>query len=72
MSYCIGVNRTGKDGDGYAYNGHTAAYDALGQNITELNLEKPFVKQITLDKGHIDETRGKFKFLQDRDDFILK
>lgn len=72
LSYCIGVNRTGKDGDGYEYNGHTAAYDALGQNITELNLEKPFVKEITLDKGHISETRGKFKFLQDRDDFILK
>jgi len=72
MSYCIGVNRTGKDGDGYEYNGHTAAYDALGKNITELNREKPFVTEVSLEKEHLAETRNKLKFLQDRDEFTLK
>jgi predicted amidohydrolase len=72
MSYCIGVNRTGNDGDGYEYNGHTAAYDCLGKNLTELYREEPFVKEITLDKKHLEETRGQLKFLQDRDEFTLK
>jgi omega-amidase len=27
MSWCIGVNRTGNDGNDYRYNGHTAVYD---------------------------------------------
>lgn len=72
MSYCIGVNRTGKDGDGYEYNGHTAAYDCLGENLTELDREEPFVQEIALNKKHLEETRNHLKFLQDRDEFILK
>jgi predicted amidohydrolase len=72
MCYCIGVNRTGNDGDGYEYNGHTAAYDCLGENITELNREEPFLKEISLDKNHLEETRSHLKFLQDRDEFSLK
>ncbi|TDN95499.1 putative amidohydrolase [Salegentibacter sp. 24] len=72
MSYCIGVNRTGNDGDGYQYNGHTAAYDCLGQNISDLDIEEPFVKEVKLDKTHLEETRSHLKFLQDRDEFILK
>lgn len=71
MSYCIGLNRTGKDGDGYIYNGHSAAYDCLGANLTELDREEPFVKEITLDKKHLEETRSHLKFLQDRDEFTL-
>ncbi len=71
MSYCIGINRTGKDGDGYEYVGHSAAYDVLGENLTGENREAPFVTEITLDKSHIEETRGKLKFLQDRDKFNL-
>jgi predicted amidohydrolase len=72
MCYCIGVNRTGNDGDGYEYNGHTAAYDCLGENITELNREEPFLKEISLDKNHLEETRSHLKFLLDRDEFSLK
>lgn len=72
MSYCIGVNRTGNDGDGYEYNGHTAAYDCLGKNLTELDREEPFVEEITLEKKHLEETREQLKFLQDRDKFTLK
>ena len=72
MSYCIGVNRTGKDGNKAEYNGHTAVYDGLGQNITELDREEPFVQEIALDKKQLEETRSHFKFLQDRDEFSLK
>ncbi len=69
MTFCIGVNRTGKDGGGFDYNGHTCVYDALGENMSVLNVEKPFAREITLNKIHLEETRDKFKFLLDRDDF---
>lgn len=71
MSYCIGVNRTGEDGDGYIYNGHSAAYDCLGNELTELNLEKEFTKELSLEKESLYDTRSKLKFLQDRDRFNL-
>lgn len=72
MCYCIGVNRTGIDGGGYNYNGHSAIYDCLGKNLTGENRELPFVVQVNLDKQYLEQTREQLKFLQDRDDFILK
>ncbi len=72
MSYCVGVNRTGEDGDGYVYNGHSAAYDPLGKELTPLNREEPFIAEITLDKSNLNDIRKKFKFLQDRDAFSLQ
>ena len=71
MAYCIGVNRTGEDGDGYIYNGHSTAYDPLGKALTELNREDVFTSEISLDKASLTEVRAKLKFLQDRDKFSL-
>ncbi len=72
MSFCIGVNRTGTDGDGYVYNGHSAAYDCLGKLLTHADVEESFAKEIVLDYNHLQETRDQLKFLLDRDEFILK
>ena len=72
MCYCVGLNRTGKDGDGYVYNGHSAAYDVLGNELTELNREDEFTAEISLDKKDLYETRKNLKFLQDRDKFNLE
>ena len=71
MSYCVGVNRTGEDGDGYVYNGHSAVYDCLGNAMTALDREVIFVEELELKRSHIREMRGKLKFLEDRDDFSL-
>lgn len=71
MSYCVGVNRTGEDGDGYIYNGHSIAYDPLGEEITELNREDEFIAEFSIEKSRLKETRDKLKFLQDRDKFSL-
>ena len=71
MSYCVGVNRTGEDGDGYVYNGHSAVYDCLGNAMTTLDREAIFVEELELKRSHIREMRGKLKFLEDRDDFSL-
>jgi len=71
MSYCVGLNRTGEDGDGYVYNGHSAAYDPLGNEITELNRSDVFIAEFSIEKESLTEVRTKLKFLQDRDKFTL-
>lgn len=71
MSYCIGVNRTGKDGNDYQYNGHSCAYDYLGKNLFTPSREQVFSEVFCLDKSKLTETRNKLKFLQDRDSFNL-
>lgn len=71
MSYCIGVNRTGSDGNKYRYNGHSAIYDCLGKPLFINNREAEFTQVLSLEKSHVSETREKLKFLQDRDSFSL-
>ncbi|AWX44248.1 Hydrolase YafV [Flagellimonas maritima] len=69
MSYCIGVNRIGLDNLGHEYSGHSAVYDTLGNQISYSEDEE--ILYATLVKQHIDSTRNKLKFLEDRDDFNL-
>jgi len=71
MSYCIGVNRTGIDGNGHPYNGHSAAYDVLGEQISDANNEIEFTQTITLQRAHIEKNRKHLQFLNDRDFFDL-
>ncbi|MEB8328476.1 nitrilase family protein [Flavobacteriaceae bacterium KMM 6897] len=70
MAYCIGVNRIGNDDGGYEYTGHSAVYDSLGKTL--VFSEGETILYATLSKEHLDETRGKLKFLQDRDRFSLE
>lgn len=70
MAYCIGVNRIGEDDGGYQYTGHSAVYDSLGKRLTFS--EADTILYATLHKDHLEETRSKLKFLQDRDRFSLK
>lgn len=71
MSYCVGVNRIGLDGNGHNYSGHSAAYDVLGKQISTLDFETEFVETITLTKEHIESNRKHLQFLNDRDTFTL-
>lgn len=71
MSYCIGVNRIGLDGNNHKYVGHSAVYDALGIQISTTNNEKDFIETVRLEKKHIDVTRAQLQFLNDADDFTL-
>jgi len=72
MSYCIGVNRTGNDGNEYKYNGHTAIYDCLGKGLFKNDRAQEFSEIVALEKSYLEETRDKLKFLQDRDSFSLE
>lgn len=71
MSWCIGVNRTGVDGNEYRYNGHTAVYDCLGKSLFNTDREIEFTEVVSIDKASLEETRDKLKFLQDRDSFSI-
>lgn len=64
QSYTIGVNRIGTDGNNIKYNGKSAVYDSFGKKIDKNNTA-------FLYKQHLIETRNKFPFLQDRDDFLI-
>ena len=72
MSYCIGVNRIGQDGNGHMYSGHSAVYDCLGKQLSTQEYETAFIQTITLDKQHIQSTRDALEFLKDADDFTLR
>ena len=72
MSYCLGVNRVGLDGNNHQYIGHSAGYDVLGEQISTTNFEKEFVETICLEKDHIKQHRDHLQFLNDRDQFSLE
>ncbi len=71
MSYCIGVNRVGLDGNNHEYSGHSAAYDVLGQRMDFIPENKEVIEIISLSKNELEMHRSKLNFLRDRDDFNL-
>ncbi len=72
MSYCIGVNRVGLDGNNYEYTGHSGAYDVLGNRLDTIAESTEAVEIVTLNKAHISKYREKLGFLKDRDHFNLE
>ena len=68
MSYVIGVNRSGKDENGYIYNGKTSCYDALGSELATLPEAEDAV-EVILSKSSLEEKRNRLGFLKDQDDF---
>lgn len=70
LSYAIGVNRVGKDGVGKNYNGHSAAYHALGSQLvfSENNVE---VLSCVLSAAELEGYRRDFPFQQDADSFQI-
>lgn len=71
MSYVVGVNRVGTDGNNYEYLGHSQVIDFLGNYIQE-PLETEYLFLVELDKEKMLETRQKLGFLNDRDSFEIK
>ena len=70
MVYTVGVNRIGTDRNGLSYPGHTAVYDCLGGTVAIS--EEEGILYAELHRDHLEETRNKLKFLQDRDHFNLQ
>lgn len=72
MSYCVGVNRVGFDGNDHLYTGHSAVYDVLGEQISNEDFENESIETLTLSKTHILKNREHLQFLRDRDSFSLE
>jgi len=71
MSYCIGVNRVGKDATGHEYPGHSACYGVLGEKRSNIQPNHEATEIVTLEKSNIEKYRTKLNFLNDRDHFTL-
>ncbi len=71
LAYSIGVNRIGEDGNGIAYNGHSAVYDYKGTQLQHLS-ESEQISLVTLDAKSLDSYREKFPAWLDADDFMIR
>ncbi|MCR9287672.1 MAG: amidohydrolase [Bacteroidetes bacterium] len=70
QSYCVGVNRVGKDKMDLYYSGDTTVIDFTGNLIYQVaNTEDIFTT--TLSKEKMDAFRSKLNFLPDRDTFEI-
>ncbi|WP_299106320.1 amidohydrolase [uncultured Tenacibaculum sp.] len=72
MSFTIGVNRVGVDANDYEYIGNTVCYDTLGNCLAKNNDGEETVLVVTLDKEKQIETRARFQFLEDKDQFTIQ
>lgn len=67
MCYTIGVNRIGEDTNGHIYSGHTGLYDPLGYKVAYSEEKEIIITSINLE--YLQDTRNRFRFLEDRDGF---
>jgi predicted amidohydrolase len=71
LSYCLGDNRVGIDGNQLPYSGDSAVLDYLGQTMADLGAQEQTVT-VTLDPAALAAFREKFPAWMDADAFELK
>jgi len=71
MMYTIGVNRIGKDANGFDYSGNSLILDYLGNEISNLPANKVGIVHTTLLKPEQNKARKKYGFLNDMDSFVV-
>jgi omega-amidase len=71
LSYVVGVNRIGKDGNGATYAGESAAIDFLG-NVMAGDRGGEFVETVVLDRESLSGFRNDFPAHLDADDFVIR
>ncbi len=69
--YVIAVNRVGNDGHNIEHSGDSMVINPLGEILYQKQDDED-IFTITLDKKTLEETRSKFPFWKDADDFMLK
>jgi predicted amidohydrolase len=72
MACVCGVNRTGTDGQGLVYSGHSAVYSPKGEKLADAGTETEAVCSCTLLKDDLERLRTKFPAWKDADTFILQ
>ncbi|MBM3169351.1 MAG: amidohydrolase [Bacteroidetes bacterium] len=71
LSYVLGVNRLGTDGNQISYNGHSAAIDFRGNELLYLQ-ERETIEIITLSWSPLEEFREAFPAWKDADHFRIQ
>lgn len=68
LSYCVGVNRVGSDGNQLPYSGDSAVLDFLGQGMADLGAQEQVVT-VALDPATLAAFRERFPAWMDADSF---
>ncbi len=69
LSYCLGTNRIGEDGNGVPYNGHSGVYGPKGETLAYSENEE--ILMVELIKDELFRYREKFPAHLDADEFSL-
>ncbi|WP_372748691.1 amidohydrolase [Litorivivens sp.] len=72
LSFAIGVNRVGEDGNDIAYSGDSAIIDFKGQPLAQAREHHPEIIFATLEKSELEAFREKFPAMLDADEFDLQ
>ncbi|MCF8374697.1 MAG: amidohydrolase [Bacteroidales bacterium] len=72
ISFVIGVNRIGKDENGYEYSGNSMVIDPKGEIISEIPEGEERVEIVKLSYNELQQFREKFPAWLDADDFEVK
>lgn len=71
LSYVVGVNRVGRDGNGLNYAGDTLMVDFKGEAVVDHERDREFIETTTLSQESLTRFRDKFPAWQDADRFQL-
>jgi omega-amidase len=71
LSYTVGVNRVGLDGNGIEYNGHSVFIGPKGDSFFSVEGVEA-IKTLTLNAHALQSYRDKFPALLDADDFTIE
>jgi len=71
LSYVVAVNRVGKDGKEVAYSGDSAAYNMLGEKVTDMTAHAECFEIVSINKADIDSYRTQFPAFLDADEFEI-
>ena len=69
LSYVIGINRVGNDGNGIKYDGSSRVFDFKGKRLDQFKNDIFCVQHVNLNKKSLNEFRKKFPALNDADKF---
>jgi len=72
QSFVAGLNRIGKDGNGYLYTGDSAVIDPMGAKISNTASSKPAIETVVLDAKLLTAWRKQMQTPLDADDFVIK
>jgi predicted amidohydrolase len=69
--YVIGVNRIGKDGNGFNHSGDSMVINPRGEIISKTEANKESIETVTLDKSYLEDFKKVFPVGLDADGFEL-